>query len=93
MIFDSKEWRKKRDTLLQEWMMGDQAAIDFLHTVFCAAELWDDIVDGDYAKAKEAVSHTMLMLLLDLPANPSIERTKTNCAPACCSGSTLGKTA
>ena len=70
MIFDSQEWRKKRDTLLQEWMMGDQAAIDFLLTVFCATELWDDIIDGDYAKAKEAVSHTMLMLLIDLPANP-----------------------
>lgn len=70
MIFDSPKWREKRDTLLREWMKGDQAAIDFLRTVFCAAELWDDIIDGDYAKAKEAVSHTMLMLLIDLPANP-----------------------
>ena len=69
MIFDSPEWREKRNTLLQEWMMGNQDAVEFLLTVFQAAELWDDIIDGDTHKAKGAVSTTMLALLVDLPAN------------------------
>lgn len=67
--FDSPKWREKRDSLLREWMLGNEDAVEFLLTVFQAAELWDDIIDGDHQKAKEAVSTTMLALLIDLPAN------------------------
>lgn len=69
MTFDSPEWRAKRDELLNEWMLGNKDVVEFLLTVFQAAELWDDIIDGDHQKAKEAVSTTMLALLIDLPAN------------------------
>lgn len=70
MTFDSPQWREKRNELLHGWMKGDADAIDFLLSVFNAAELWDDVVDGDFDKAKDGADRAMLGLLIDLPCNP-----------------------
>lgn len=70
MTFDSPQWREKRDGLLTTWMRGNTDAVDFLLAVFRAAELWDDIIDGDFDKAQAGADHAMLSLLIDLPNNP-----------------------
>lgn len=67
--FDTHDWRVERDKRLHNWMQGNTEAVDFLLTVFYAAELWDDIADGDFAKAREAVDAVMWKLLIDLPGN------------------------
>jgi hypothetical protein len=69
MTFDSPKWREQRNKLLDEWMLGNTDAIDFLLIVFNAAELWDDIQDNEFSKVREAAGDTLLTLLIDLPAN------------------------
>lgn len=70
MTFDSAKWRQVRNEKLLDWMCGNRDAVDFLLALFAAAELWDDLSDGDFDKAKKAADAVFLTLLVDLPNNP-----------------------
>lgn len=66
--------------MLREWV-GDRDAIEFLLSVFSAAEFFDDVIDGDVELDKKTAVHVLFDLLVDLPLNPFFERHKLQLIP------------
>lgn len=65
----SEEYRTERDAHREKWLMGNKDAIQFVQTLTNAAEIWDDIFDGDRDFIEGEVDNAFLGMLIELPNN------------------------
>ena len=73
MIFNSPEWQAARNENLLAWMKQDMHAVAFLLDIFNAAEVWDDLLDGDAIESR-TFNDLFMRLLFDLPNNMFYQR-------------------
>lgn len=80
MIYDSIQWRGARNDALLEWV-GDSNAMAYVIAVGDAAELFDDVVDGDKPIEEGHVERVLFSLLTQLPLNPFFDAYKHQLCP------------
>lgn len=79
--WDTEDWRAERNQKLTEWFLGDQDAVHCFVMISSAAEVWDDLVDGDVAVTTERISGAFTDLLLRLSGNPFFQAHYGQIAP------------
>ena len=56
--------------LLEQWLCGNQQAIDLVMSWFAIFHVWDDLKDKDSPLADDAIDDSMYAMLIAVPNNP-----------------------
>lgn len=80
LIFDSAEWRVRRDAQMLDWFGGNQHALDFVLDIIQIAEVWDAITDRDPIDDAQ-LDNAMWAAVLRLPLNPFYHKHATYLTP------------
>lgn len=55
--------------MIEKWLLGHAAAIDFINTIFDIVETWDDLIDKDTDITDADINAAFRKSLVDLPRN------------------------
>ena len=74
--------RDEISELLQEWLKGDEPAIEFCKLILEVVGTWDDLIDKDkYTPTGMDISNAFSLLLIKLPNNPFYTKHKDDLQP------------